>query len=186
MHIFVGIATAVGCHLIILFGVHAKQPPKLDLDKGEFVLEYSRFLQGVSLWSAMLVPVILLVIVIVNPSGKPLSIWAIFGCVAVVSIMLILIYLEVRHRQLRLSEAGMYMHSLWHRDRFIAWNHVANVRRSKWDENWFIVDSIDGQRIRVCSWMIGILDFIEAVKSNVPSDRWSRAQSGFQKIIDRK
>lgn len=175
------IVSTIVTSVMVEIARRAKHKPAIVGDA--YMLEYSTFFRWAVRLGMILSPVIILAAAIFSPVRNQLNPWIVIPLAFSPLLPLYVLMLESGSRRLWIDANGLHMHSCWGRDCWIRWNDVLRVRYSIVN-SWFIIDSLDGQRIRVHEWLTGMPKFVMCVQHHLPEERWHMAAKAFAKILE--
>lgn len=144
-------------------------------------LRYSTPLRVFAWVTALGIPALLVVVMVYLPLRRPFNPWSAGALLLAFGILGGLLLLETEKVCISLTDQGIRGTSPWRGPREFPWNQVQDVSYSLLNR-WFVLTSLQGQKIRVSCFLVGIRTFVAKLKQHVPPEKYVRAERGFGMI----
>jgi hypothetical protein len=155
----------------------ARRPAQIHRPTGAAVLVYNWMFRGLALLGVGLV-VSLTVATLLEPRvrvGETLVFASIF------LLLTLAFLLETFQVRVVMTSEGVLSWSPWRRRRSLTWSDVTETRYSEICR-WFVLVGRDGTKIRVSVYLVGIREFIDAVREHLAPVAYEKATSGFEHV----
>lgn len=159
----------------------ARRPVLPQPGTGAIFLRYSTPLRVFAWLTALGIPALLVGVMIYLPLRDPNAPFLAGSLMLSFGLIGGLLLLETERTRITLTEEGIHSVSPWRGVREFPWKQVGDVSFSILNR-WFILTDLQGQKIRVSCFLVGIRTFVAKLKEHVPPEKYVRAQRGFGMI----
>jgi hypothetical protein len=174
----VHILTALG---VAVFGAlalrAAKRPPTFDERAQAVVLRHGTPIKVLALISLVL-PIPGIVLMIQGPANIAET-WLCVGYIWCFGLLAGYAMLEAFQTKIMLVPEGIIIFTAWTGIKSIAWRDIQEITFSGANK-WFVIKGPDRRKIRVSIFLVGIAEFETIVRSQLPPERFRKAEVGFK------
>lgn len=174
------VITAVAVALLMGFlQAAARKPPQVDQETGNVVLAHGWLLKGIGLVFGLGMCVLLIVLMFTAGFKKPQDPYIAGGLCLFFGVLGGIVLIESFRVRIVLTADAIIGHSPWRETRTIRWADVAEVSYSAVN-SWFVIQSVDGQKIRASLYLTGVATLCQAVRRHLRPEQYQGARMGFE------
>jgi len=177
-----GILVAIFMTIVIVL---SRRAPKIDAETGELLLRHSSPFRILGLVALVGMPVFIAALAIKDPPQKSSDWTAVVISVCLIGTLGLLLTLEATITYVRISDRGIESRTPWTGTKAMTWSEILEVRYSG-SSCWFVIIGVQGTKIRVYQWLVGIEKFVRELILNVDQTKMARAQAGIDYVLGKK